>query len=54
MTGEFISRAQLLLQYYAALNELANETEPSRSAETYSYTPATGFGDAGAQLVMVS
>ncbi|MBZ5580038.1 MAG: hypothetical protein LAP40_26055 [Acidobacteriia bacterium] len=33
MTGEYISRAALLLQYYAALGELAEEAKlPAKAA----------------------
>jgi hypothetical protein len=51
MTGEYISRAQVLLQYYAALNELANEAEPTMSGtETPTYFRELGFGNAEPQL----
>ena len=50
MTGKSISRAQLLLQYYAALNELENETEPAmKAAEMTAGFLEAGFGHAEAE-----
>lgn len=54
MTSEYISRAQLLLQYYAALNELSNENEPAMNAADSACLTELGFGYAGTQLSMVS
>jgi hypothetical protein len=54
MTVECISRAQVLLQYYAALNELANETEPAMSvAEESARFPELGFSYAEPQQLAI-
>ena len=54
MNGEMISRAQLMLQYYAALNELAQEEkQPAARPEPVAYFPGFQREAAAAQAAAV-